>query len=247
MNTIPDHLQYLKLAQIQADYPDLLDRAAREQWSHSDFLLRLLETETQARRLRATRRRIQAARIPVPKTLEQFRWDWPKKVNEPLVRHVFTLDFVERRSNVAFLGGVGLGKTHLACALGLAACQAGHSVLFTTAINAINNLLAAQAACRLKSEIAKFTAPRLLIIDELGYLPLDKIGADLFFQIISERYERGSIVITSNKAYKHWTSIFHNDAGITAAVLDRFLHKAETLVIEGKSYRMKDRVEDPIA
>jgi DNA replication protein DnaC len=245
MNPIDDHLQYLKLAVIAAQHQDLAADAARHRWTYPEFLLRLLEPEVQARRQRALERRIQAARFPVRKTLDQYRWDWPKKINEAQVRQLFGLDFVGKKANAIFMGGVGLGKSHLATALGYAACQAGHAVLFTTAINAINQLVAAQAAHRLKAEIAKYTTPAVLVIDEVGYLPLDKTGADLFFQIVSERYERGSIILTTNKAYKNWASIFQNDAGIASAILDRLLHQAETVVIEGKSYRMKDRVEDP--
>jgi DNA replication protein DnaC len=142
-------------------------------------------------------------------------------------------------------GGVGLGKTHLASALGYAACQAGHPVLFTTAVDAINTLVAAQAAHRLNQELKRYLAPELLILDEIGYLPLDKVGADLLFQLVSQRYERGSLIITTNKAYKNWPEIFNHDAGITSAILDRVLHHAETVVIEGTSYRMKDQIEPP--
>jgi len=144
---------------------------------------------------------------------------------------------------VIFLGGVGLGKTHLATALGYAACMQGRSVLFTTAIDAINTLSAAQAANRLKIELKKYLAPSLLCLDELGFLPIDKRGADLLFQIISLRYEQGSIIITSNRAFKNWPEIFNNDSTLTSAILDRLLHHAETIVIEGKSYRMKGEVK----
>ena len=149
-----------------------------------------------------------------------------------------------RRANVVFLGTVGLGKTHLATALGYTACLAGKSVLFATAVDTINTLAAAQAANRLKSELKKYLAPSLLILDELGYLPIDKHGADLLFQVISQRYERGATIITSNRAYKEWPTIFNNDSTLTAALLDRLLHHAETMVIEGLSYRMKDHIEE---
>ena len=135
------------------------------------------------------------------------------------------------------------GKTHLATALGYAACLEGRSVLFTTAVDAINTLSAAQAANRLKAELKRYIAPSLLCLDELGFLPIDKHGADLLFQIISLRYEQGSTVITSNRAYRDWPGIFNNDSTLTSAILDRLLHHAETIVIEGKSYRMKDEIE----
>ena len=159
------------------------------------------------------------------------------------MQNLFRLAFLETHANVIFLGGVGLGKTHLAIALGHAACLHGHSVLFTTAVDIINTLAAAQAAGGLKRELAKYLNPRILVIDELGYLPIDKFGADSLFQVISQRYERGSTVLTTNRAYKHWPEIFNNDSTLTSAVLDRLLHHAETVIIEGKSYRMKDQIE----
>ena len=145
---------------------------------------------------------------------------------------------------MVLLGGVGLGKTHLATAFGYQACLRGHSVLFTTAVDAINNLTAAQTTGHLKQELNKYQKPSVLCIDELGYLPIDKTGADLLFQIISKRYEHGSVIITSNRAFKDWPKIFNNDATLTSALLDRFLHHADTVVIEGKSYRMKDVIDD---
>ena len=138
---------------------------------------------------------------------------------------------------------MGLGKTHLVTALGYAACLQGYAVLFTSAIDVINTLSAARTSGRLKQELKKYTKPSLLILDELGYLPIDKAGADLLFQVISLRYEQGSIIITSNRAYKEWPKIFHNDSMLTSAILDRLLHHAETVVIEGKSFRMKGKIE----
>jgi DNA replication protein DnaC len=191
----------------------------------------------------AIRRRIGMARFPVLKTLEQFQWNWPAKINRMQVQHLFQLDFIANKANGILLGGVGLGKTHLATALGYAACLRGHSVLFATAVDVINTLSAAQAAGQLKVGLNKYLKPAVLILDELGYLPIDKHGADLLFQVISCRYEKGSIVITSNRAYKEWPKIFNNDATLTSAILDRLLHHADTIVIEGKSYRMKDKID----
>ena len=151
--------------------------------------------------------------------------------------------FIDEKANAIFLGLCGLGKTHLATALGYAACQHGYSVLFANAIDAINTLSAAQARGALKTQLKRYLSPALLILDEVGYLPIDQRGADLLFQVISQRYERGSIVITSNKAFKQWPTIFNGDSTITSAVLDRLLHHAETVLIEGSSYRMKDRIE----
>jgi DNA replication protein DnaC len=222
---------------------ELAKQAAEGQWSHVDFLHRLVEGEAAARQDRARQRRIQQARFPVLKTFEQFDFTWPSKINRPVVQNLFRLKFIEDKANVAIVGGVGLGKSHLCIALGYAAAVAGFRVRFTTAIDIVNTLAAAQNAGRLVQEIRKYTSPAVLVVDEVGYLPIDKRGADLLFQIISQRYECGSIILSTNKVFKQWPSIFNNDATLTSAILDRILHHAETIVIEGKSYRMKDRIE----
>jgi DNA replication protein DnaC len=236
-------LQLLKLTSILEHFEELAAKAAAEQWSHVDFLARLVEGEAVLHQDRARQRRIRQAHFPVLKTLEQFDFTWPTKINRLAVQNLFRLKFIEDQANAILIGGVGLGKTHLAIALGWAACQAGPRVRFATAVDIINTLSAAQKAGRLAQELKQYIRPELLIIDELGYLPIDKHGADLLFQIVSQRYERGSIVLTTNKAYKHWPSIFQNDSTLTSAILDRVLHHAETIVLEGKSYRMKDRIE----
>jgi len=197
----------------------------------------------EVRRDRATKSRIRLARFPVIKTLEQFRWDWPTRLNRLQVQNHFHLEFIKAKANRIFLGGVGLGKTHLAMALGSTACLQSYSMLFASAIEVINTLAAAKHAGRLKAELKKYTKPALLSLDELGYLPIDKAGADLLFQVISLRYEQGAIGITSNRAFKEWPKIFNNDSTLTAAILDRLLHHAETVIIEGKSFRMKDQIE----
>ena len=242
---LTQQLKALYLSFVAEHYQGLADEAARQQWTAVPYLARLIEGETQRRQERQIVRRVAAARFPVLKTLDQFHWAWPKKVNQAQIQNLFRLAFLKDKTSVIFIGGVGLGKTHLATALGHAACLQGHPVLFTTAIEAINTLSAAQAQSRLKSELKKFLAPTLLVLDELGYLPIDKLGADLLFQIISGRYEKGSTVITTNQPYKNWARIFNNDATITSAVLDRLLHHAQTVLMEGKSYRMKDQVPDP--
>ena len=217
--------------------------AAKNSLTHLDYLAQLIEGEDARRADRAVARRIQAARFPVIKTLDSFRWDWPKKINRLQIQDLFRLQFVTDKANVILLGLVGLGKTHLATALGYAACQQGMNVLFANAIDVINTLSEAQNKGSLKSELRKYTTPSLLVLDEVGYLPIDQRGADLLFQVISARYERGSIVLTTNKAYKQWSSIFNGDSTITSAVLDRLLHHGETVIIEGSSFRMKDRIE----
>lgn len=239
---IEQHLKYLRLPFIAEEYESTAQLAAHKQWSHQAYLAELVTGEAAMRRDRATKRRIKAARFPVLKTLEQFNWNWPKEINQAQVRNLFHADFITEKSNIIFLGGVGMGKTHLASALGYAACLNGNTVLFTTAVETINSLSAAQSTGRLKQELGKYTKPALLILDELGYLPIDKLGADLLFQVISLRYETGSLIITSNRAFKDWAEIFNNDSTLTSAILDRLLHHAETVLISGTSYRMKDRV-----
>jgi DNA replication protein DnaC len=238
-----EQLLRLQLPYLREHYQALAQQAASESWSHVDYLARLIEGETHRREARSIERRVKSARFPMLKTLDQFQWNWPTQINRLQIQNLFRLAFVEDQANVILLGGVGLGKTHLSIALGHTACLRGYPVLFTTAVDIINTLSAAQASGSLKREMAKYIKPRLLIIDELGYLPIDKQGADALFQIISQRYERGAIVITSNRAYKHWPEIFNHDSTLTSALLDRLLHHAETVIIEGKSFRMKDQIE----
>ena len=241
---LEQQLNYLKLYSFRDNYDALAKQAVHKNWTHVHYLAELTQAEANLRKDRATQRRISQARFPQIKTLEQFKWNWPKKINQLQVKNLFRLNFINDKSNVVFLGGVGLGKTHLATALGYQACLKGHTLLFTTAIDAVNNLLAAQTTGRLKQELKKYHQPSVLILDELGYLPIDKSGADLLFQIISQRYEQGSVIITTNRAFKDWPKIFNNDATLTSALLDRLLHHTETVIIEGKSYRMKDVIEN---
>jgi DNA replication protein DnaC len=238
-------LLYLKLSYFQEHHLSLAKEAAEKNSTPLDFLSRLAEGETLRRKDRATQRRLQAARFPVIKTLEQFNWTWPKKINRAHVQNLFRLSFLKDKANVIFMGGAGLGKTHLATALAHAGCLAGHTVLFTTAIDIVNTLAVAQATQRLKAELKKYISPSIVLVDELGYLPIDKTGADLLFQVFSQRYETGSTIVTTNQAYKNWAKVFNNDATLTSAVLDRLLHHAETVTIEGRSYRMKDQIEEP--
>ena len=236
-------LKRLHLGYVQTNYQTLARKAAEQQRSHVDYLAQLVEGEFTMREMRSIERRIRNARFPVRKTLDDFQWSWPRKINRLQIQNLFRLNFIATCTNVAMIGNVGLGKTHLAIALGHTACTGGHSVLFTTAIDIINTLAAAQSAGQLKRQIRRYVQPAVLIVDELGFLPVDKLGADLLFQIISARYERAPIVITTNRAYKHWPQIFNNDSTLTSAILDRVMHHVDTVVIEGKSFRMKDEVE----
>jgi DNA replication protein DnaC len=238
-------LKTLQLIYPLENFEALTREAGRQAWSHQEYLDRLLEGECQRRETNSIARRIRQARFPVAKGLDDFNWTWPRKINRPQIQDLFRLAFLQDHTNVIFIGGVGLGKTHLAIALGRQACEKGLTVRFITAVDIINTLSAAKTPKALEKELKRLTRPNLLVIDELGYLPIDKLGADLLFQVFSHRYEKGSIVLTTNRPYKHWSSIFNNDATLASAVLDRLLHHAETVLIDGPSYRMRNHTSNP--
>lgn len=241
LEDLTEVLRRLNLTTIAQHYEELGRKAARDGLCHVEYLRRLAEAEAAARYERSVQRRTKAARLPVLKTLEQFDWSWPKKINRAQVQDLFRLRFIEQNTNVVFIGGVGLGKTHFALALAHNACLNNVPTLFAQAVEIVNTLSAAQATNTLSKALKTYVAPRLLVVDELGYLPMDKRGADLIFQVISARYERGATVITTNTVYKQWARIFNNDATLTTAILDRLVHHCETVTIAGKSYRMKDK------
>jgi DNA replication protein DnaC len=240
---IDENLQYLKLPYIYANYKETAKHAARKELGHLTFLNSLIEGEVCSHKERSIERKIKNAKLPCIKTLEQYNWNYPKKINRMQVENLFRLNFIEKKENVIFLGPVGCGKTHMTSALAEHACQKGYSVLFAAAVDIINNLTAAVSVNSLDRAIRKYLSPAVLCIDELGFLPIDKQGANLLFQVISKRYETGSIILTSNRSFKEWPKIFNNDSTITSAVLDRLLHHCEVVLIEGDSYRMKDRID----
>lgn len=236
-SALQESLRALTLTYMAEHAASTAAQAARDGTGHLAYLETLTLGETAARHDRSVTRRLAAARFPVLKTMAGWNWSWPKKINRMQIEHLLALGFLDTHANVLLLGPTGVGKTHLACALGHAACLQRHPVLFASTIDVVNRLSAAQSTCQLASEMKRYEAPRLLILDELGYLPLDKRGGELLFQVISKRYERGSTIITTNIAFKQWPTIFAGDATMTSALLDRLLHHAETLVIEGDSYR----------
>ena len=236
-------LAALNLTFMQEHYQSLAKIAADKHWAHANYLAELATGEVAAREDRRVQRRIKDARFPVLKTLDQFDWNWPTKINRAQIENLFRLDFVPEHGNVIFVSRTGLGKSHLMTALAYTTCLRGYAVLFTGAIDIINTLATAHAAGGMKRALAHYIKPLVLAIDELGYLPIDKFGADCLFQIISHRYERGATLITTNQVYKQWPTIFNNDSVLTSALLDRLLHHADTVRIEGKSFRMKDQIE----
>lgn len=240
-SSLQDNLRSLRLTYLLENAVPDAEQAARNGNGHLQYLEQLIAGEVALRHDRSVQRRVHDARFPVLKTMAGWDWNWPAKINRMQVEHLFELDFVATHSNVIFVGPTGVGKTHLATALGHAACLQDHSVLFAAAIDMVNRLSAAESDRQLAQEIKRYQSPRLLLIDELGYLPLDKRNAELLFQVITKRYERGSIIVTTNIAFKDWPRIFAGDATMTSALLDRLLHHAQPVIIEGDSYRSAKR------
>ena len=233
----------LKLGWMAENCDHELAEAARKQRTIHETLARLAAGELEAREERALKRRLRNARMPMIRTIENFDWQWPKAINKEQVKHLFTFSFVRERANVVLIGPVGLGKTHIACALGATACERGHSVLFASAVDIVNTLAAVRDRTDFQKTLRRYTQPELLIVDELGYLPIDRIGAELLFQVLGKRYEKAPTIITTNRVYNEWAVTFANDAALTSAVLDRVVHHCETIIIEGESYRMKGRID----
>ena len=234
-------LTNLKLQYFLENYQAAAQLAAETQMPYLEFLAELVEGETAERNERAVERRLRNSKLPFEKSMDQFQWSHPAKINRLQIENLMRLDFIDKKANVLIVGGSGLGKSHIASSLIRQSCLKGYNALFTSAIEIVNYLTAARAANCLDKALKRYLRPDVVCIDEIGYLPIDKLGCDLLFQVVSQRYERGSIIITSNKPFKNWTEIFHNDAAVTSAILDRLLHHSEVVIIEGKSYRMKNR------
>jgi len=236
-----DNLEYLNLKKIMENYESAATAAAENGLPHVEFLEGLIEDEAAGRRQRSAERRLSEARLPYIKTIDQFEWGWPDKINQPLIKNRFRLEFIGQKTNVVFIGGCGTGKSFLATALAYQACQSGASVLFTKADELIDALDAAKTGGNIAGAIKKYTSPNLLIIDELGFETVGANAAGLFFKIISRRHERGAVIITTNRPYSQWVKIFQ-DSAITEAIIERMVHHSQTVVIEGNSYRMKDKL-----
>lgn len=238
-------LAELKLLEIARSYRELLDEAARKGNSMLEVLATLIGMEQAARQQRALQRRLRLARLPKPKTVTEYDFTFPKRIPKAAILRLFDCDFIAEHGCAVLIGPTGTGKSHLLTALGYRAAERGHTVHHTRVVDLINHLTTAQIKGRLGATLRTYVRPSLLLLDELGYLPIDKRGADLLFQVVAARYEIGSIVLSTNRPFREWGTLFDMDNTLATALIDRLMHHGEAIVIQGDSYRMRGKDPDP--
>ena len=239
---IRDAAGRLHLANLAENLEALVERAEATTMGYLEFLDQVLEDETGVREGRRFRNALKLSGLPHHKTLDEFHFAFQADLDARKVKDLATLAFVESRSNVAFLGPPGVGKTMLAVGLAIAACQAGFSIYFTTLDDMVRNLKEAESTGRFAKKLQTYLKPSVLVLDEVGYLPVGRAEANMVFQLVSHRYERGSLITTSNKAFSEWGRVFGDDV-LASAILDRLLHHCDVVSINGPSYRLKDHID----
>ena len=232
------HLKQLKLPTMLKEYPLLAKSCSQEKCDYPTYLLRLCENELAERQRRAMDRRIKAAKFPILKTIDSFDFKEQSSVNEPLIRELLGCEFIDNNENVLLLGNSGTGKTHLATALGFAACCQGYKVRFFGCTALVTQLLEAREDLQLQRSLNQFEKQDLLILDELGYVPFSKAGSELLFEVVSRAYERHSLIVTSNLPFENWTEVCGSER-LTGAMLDRLTHKVHIIEANGASYRLE--------